>query len=557
MALQKKDREFRLPKISYLDFKTIEMDRVLTGLFERLEHGGYPSVFRDKRELTVDKFVDDILDASDKFLGFTQHRDMVERWVETHLMDIVNRGKKNAAVAGPRPLHGYTYRFRNPKHSRDYGAAQHLYQMLYHARNRSGHNAIEHLKGFFFDGFDKLTRELNDKALTDIETATLLHFLSQRKDTADTKSGGDRFAPVCIGSADLMAEDIQRLLFYKRHMPRSVMVEYLKVLLTFHLALYHLRLLKLLPAWQKLEGANSLCAESACPMKPRAQREPQGDCPYKLGLFVDLSGSAESSTAALAERSADGYFRRIPTFIRAYFMAKKLDEFGEFLLSRGKLIRTISKPITVGEVFTLQGEPFREEREKYFNGRLRELVDSLRDDENGLDDRTQQLLTLGLSDFETYIEILVTLRGDFHRDFVIKSFDATMLKNKPGALLAQPRASKSSRRFTLESRLLEVLLQIVVLRPGGDQGYFTGEMRIDDLLSLLRERYGLYIDQLPPGEGFSAPTIDERKALRSNVQAFTGRLREIGFYRDLSDAYVTQTVVPRYTIAERNEGARA
>ena len=40
MALQKKDREFRLPKISYLDFKYIEMDRVLTGLFERLEHNG-------------------------------------------------------------------------------------------------------------------------------------------------------------------------------------------------------------------------------------------------------------------------------------------------------------------------------------------------------------------------------------------------------------------------------------------------------------------------------------------------------------------------------------
>jgi hypothetical protein len=96
MALQKKDREFRLPKISYLDFKTIEMDRVLTGLFERLEHGGYPSVFRDKRELTVDKFVDDILEASHKFIGFAQHREIVERWVETHLMDIVNRGKKNA-----------------------------------------------------------------------------------------------------------------------------------------------------------------------------------------------------------------------------------------------------------------------------------------------------------------------------------------------------------------------------------------------------------------------------------------------------------------------------
>lgn len=557
MALQKKDREFRLPKISYLDFKTIEMDRVLTGLFERLEHGGYPSVFRDKRELTVDKFVDDILDASDKFLGFTQHRDMVERWVETHLMDIVNRGKKNAAVAGPRPLHGYTYRFRNPKHSRDYGAAQHLYQMLHHARHLAGHKAIEHLKGFFFDGFDKLTRELNDKALTDIETATLLHFLSQRKDTADTRAGGDRFAPVCIGSADMMAEDIQRLLFYKPFMPRSVMVEYLKVLLSFHLALYHLRLLKLLPAWQKLEGANSLCAESACPMRPREQREPQGDCPYKLGLFVDLSGSSESSTAALAERSADGYYRRIPSFVRAYFVAKKLDEFSEHLVRRGKLIRPLNSVLSVGELYGLQGATFAEERDKFFGERLAGLLESLSEGDAGLDAEVEAITKMGLSDFETYIETLVALRGTFHRKYIIESLDTTMLKNKSGALLAQTRARNAPRRFVLESRLLEVLLQIAVLRPGGDRGYFTGEMRIDDLLSFLRERYGLYIDQLPLDEGFSAPTIDERKALRSNVQAFTGRLREIGFYRDLSDAYVTQTVVPRYTIAERNEGARA
>lgn len=557
MALQKKDREFRLPKISYLDFKTIEMDRVLTGLFERLEHGGYPSVFRDKRELTVDKFVDDILEASEKFLGFKQHRDMVERWVETHLMDIVNRGKKNAAVAGPRPLHGYTYRFRNPKHSRDYGAAQHLYQMLHHARHLSGHKAIEHLKSFFFDGFDKVTRELNDKALTDIETATLLHFLSQRKDTADTKTGGDRFAPVCIGSADLMAEDVQRLLFYKPFMPRSVMVEYLKVLLSFHLALYHLRLLKLLPAWQKLGGANSLCAESTCPMKPREQREPQGDCPYKLGLFVDLSGSSETPTAALAARSADGYFRRIPNFVRAYFVAKKLDEFSEHLHRRGKVIRQLGTVVSVGELYALQGEPFAEERDKFFGERLAGLLESLSDGDAGLDAEVDAITKMGLSDFETYIEILVSIRGAFHRKYIIDSLDATMLKNKTGALLAQTRARNAPRRFALESRLLEVLLQIAVLRPGGDKGYFTGEMRIDDLLSFLRERYGIYIDQLPPGEGFASPTIDERKALRSNVQAFTGRLREIGFYRDLSDAYVTQTVVPRYTIAEREEGARA
>jgi len=283
----------------------------------------------------------------------------------------------------------------------------------------------------------------------------------------------------------------------------------------------------------------------ACPVRPREQREPLGDCPYKLGLFIDLSGSADSATAALAARSADGYYRRIPSFVRAYFVAKKLDEFSEHLLRRGKLIRPVSSVFSVGELYGLQGEPFAEERDKFFGERLAGLLESLSEEEAGLDAEVEAITKMGLSDFETYIEILVALRGAFHRKYIIESLDATMLKNKPGALLAQARARHAPRRFALESRLMEVLLQIAVLRPGGDQGYFTGEMRIDDLLSFLRERYGLYIDQLPPGEGFAIPNIDERKALRSNVQAFTGRLREIGFYRDLSDAYVTQTVVPR------------
>ncbi len=194
------------------------------------------------------------------------------RWVETHLMDIVNRGKRNPVVAGPRPLHGYTYRFRNPKHSRDYGAAQQLYQMLHHARHRAGHNAIEHLKSFFFDGFNESPANSTTETLTDIETATLLHFLSQRKDTANTKESGDRFPPMCIGSADLLAEDMQRLLFYRAFMPRAVMVEYLKLLLSFHLALYHLRLLKLVPAWQNAARRPTRCVRRRPVRCGRARR---------------------------------------------------------------------------------------------------------------------------------------------------------------------------------------------------------------------------------------------------------------------------------------------
>jgi hypothetical protein len=44
--------------------------------------------------------------------------------------------------------------------------------------------------------------------------------------------------------------------------------------------------------------------------------------------------------------------------------------------------------------------------------------------------------------------------------------------------------------------------------------------------------------------------------LRDNRAAFIARLREIGFYSDLSDAYLTQTITPRYII-EAASGAGA
>ena len=121
-----------------------------------------------------------------------------------------------------------------------------------------------------------------------------------------------------------------------------------------------------------------------------------------------------------------------------------------------------------------------------------------------------------------------------------------LLKNRPGALVAQPK--RAARRFILDGRLLEVLLQIAVLQKDAASVYRTTEILVDDLLTFLRQRYGLYIDRLPAGDGFGAPSIEDRQALRENVAAFKLRLREVGYYRDLSDAYVTQTIVPRYRI---------
>ena len=556
MSLSKRDREFRLPKISYLDFKQLEMDRVLTAFFARLAHNGYPSRLRRKVELSVESFVEEFLEHPEWFTGFKDHPDVVARWVETHLLDVVNRGKANQAVAAPRPLHGFTYRFRNPKHSRDYGAAQHLYEMLYGTRNGAGQKAIEHLNHFFFQGHDKVTGKADAAAVLDVETQALLRLLDQVEDAPDTKSGRDSFAPLCVGAADLLAEDIQRLLFYQRFIPRSVMVDYLKVLIAFHLGLYHLRLLKLLPALVRRKGADPTCSTSACPMNPKSPDNPFGDCPYRVGMVIDVAGQPGTPMAALAERSADTHYRRIPTFLRAYFATKKLDEFATDLVRRGKLTKPPSGDFSVGEVLQLLDAPLKAEREKFFGQRVSSLVEETSGAKDAeLDPEVKAVTEMGLSEFDAYIEMIVALRGPFHRKYLTQCIDSLLLKNRPGAFIAQGRTKDAPRRFVLDSRLLEVLLQLAVLKPGGAAGFHTGELRVDELLVFLRERYGIFIDQLPRGDGFATTSIEDRRALRDNVRSFTGRLREVGFYRDLSDAYVTQTITPRYRIAADDTAA--
>ena len=125
MALKSRDKLFRLPKISLLDFKVLEMDRVLTMLFARIHHKGEDSRLF-KKDTTVDTFEAHFLSQPNRFKDFGKYPDITRGWLQTHLLDLVNRGKAGKeAVAAPRPLHGYTYRFRNPNHCRDYGTAQH------------------------------------------------------------------------------------------------------------------------------------------------------------------------------------------------------------------------------------------------------------------------------------------------------------------------------------------------------------------------------------------------------------------------------------------------
>ncbi|MAU22286.1 MAG: hypothetical protein CMH13_17470 [Martelella sp.] len=536
MSIKGRDKEFRTPKTTYVDFKHIEMDRVLTMLFPRLKYDGYASR-RPPRgsDLTVEEFMEDFLEHPEWFAGFDRFPQVVHRWIETDLMDVVNRGKANQAVAAPRPLHGNTYKFRNAKHTRDYGAAEQIYWMLFYARKGKGQAARDALKRFFFPGIDLVTDRYDPNASVDVETQAILRLDHQvTQDMKDSKEPS-RFQPLCIGQADIMADDLLRLLAYEPYIPRSVLVDYLKTLMAFHLALYHLKLLQILPKLVKQRSDNAL--ESS---------------PDPVSLVVDMGDVNNPHMAELARKSADRLYRQIPAFVQANFVVKKLDEMAEYLGKKtGKLATPGGGVFTVGDLVSLLKPEHDAERQAYFKFRLASLIEESTSGNEDVDPEIREVTGMGLGEFESFIEILMAYRGKYHRQYITECLDSLLLKNKENGLLAQSRTKGSPRRFVLGSKLLEVLLQVAVLTQDGGR-FVTREVRIEELLAFLRNRYGLHIDRLPIGAQANSSILD-RRALRLNLEAFKRRLREIGFYEDLSDAYVTQKVSPRYAI-ERTDG---
>ncbi|SDJ28057.1 hypothetical protein SAMN05192558_11463 [Actinokineospora alba] len=542
MALTSGHGSFDHPGLTHVDYKSLDMDRVLTAFLARLWHRGLPSRLSRAGDLDLSVFVDRVLEHPEVFRGFDQ--ETTTRWTSTHLLDMVSRGRAGEAVAGTRPLHGLAYRFRNSRKSRPYGADEQLYEMLTFADT----GALQELVGFFFSDVDRATGQITAGPDTDVETQALLHLVTKAygevEDRADESKPRKPHPPLCKESALLLAEDVMKLLYHRRHMPRTVLVDYLKVLFAFHLAIYHLRLIKLLPKAVVTGSMDPTCAEGH--LQARNGGGTAYLCPNRVQLFVDVEGTPDTAAAVLAEHSVETWYRRIPAFVQATYTVKKLDEFAEHLVhKRNKLSYQPGRSFfTVAELLSLLGKSHKSARDSFFDAKLNSVMDQ----QDELPAEIRQIVDLKLDPLTEYVETLMYFKGHSRRGYIVECLDSLMLKNRPGALVAQPRGSGERRRFVLDARLLEVLLQVSLLRPGPDGNWRTDPMRVDDFLALLRNRYGLHIDRLPAGDGFAGAQLDDQVALRANSAAFLQRLREIGYYQDMSDAYLTQTITPRYAI---------
>lgn len=538
MKIRQQDQEFRNPKVFYPDPKNVDLDRVLVNLFMLLRCDGQRAGTRGRPGRQIESVEHHATQLAEMpgVTGFKEHPEIAKAWLESDIFDLVNRGGVREAVASLRPLHLDAHKIRVAKHCRDYNHADAIYAMLDHGERQ----ALLDLKAYLDRGRDPRSSHPDSRAHVDLDTLTVIKLVEGLPDLHKSGEKLTASPPVCRGQARILSDDVQRLLAYENAVPRPVMVDYLKAVMGLHLGLYILRVGRQLAGWIKDKEVSKACRE--CPVWGTSD-EPFKECPYGVALTVDMGDGYRSRMAQLAQASAAEEYGRLADFVRAIFTMNQL-------LRYAREDRRLGIPEEPMEVMRLLGDP-PADFDAQFKVRLNMLRSENQDDDEVLAPEVEAILSAGLTPFETFIEVVTHVRQKHHTGYLTQNIDKLFQKNTDWSVLAQGRSKVNPRRWHLGGRLLEVLVQLAVLHSeetGSGRRFYSEDLLIDDFLPWIERRYGFVIGPSVTDPGRRPVTLDEHRAYRDNVKALKDRLREIGFYDDVSDAFNAQRIRPRYPI---------
>jgi hypothetical protein len=328
---------------------------------------------------------------------------------------------------------------------------------------------------------------------------------------------------LCPAQKQLIVNDTARLLVYKDSIPRRELIQYLIMLLSFHTALYCSKTFSMVNS--VVETKKIRCGR--CKGIKADSLADLCQCEHHPDIFVDLTDGQNETCEELAKANVARHYAVMYRYFRSHYKLAKLDEFAHTF------------PGYSGGLDELVKSMGHKDLDAFFRVKLSDVTTVEEGEEQ--DPEIKAILDLKLPPFEAYVDILTQktfkTRMRNHRALMASLCGL----NRDDGFLHGGRGQK--RKYILGNQLLELLVQLAVVDARHGK-FYTKPITITDFVKWLRDRYGIYTDTTKD----ASDSPDVARALEANYSALKDRLRQLGFFTDLSDASISQVIRPRFPI---------
>ena len=347
---------------------------------------------------------------------------------------------------------------------------------------------------------------------------------------------------------------------YAPLMPPRALTSHLKALIAFNLFIYTIKLMNALPALVQSGG------ELPAAMRPNSV---QASPPL---LYCDFTQRSGQRSHEMAVASVQRDLAQVGPFIYAVLYTRQLEDYLRDL-DGSKSERIVEEvygdlpdgPALVAAMLRVYAEShYRSEIEASARRTRRDIVGYTGDSKkvgsatdgpiNDLDE-IEYLETGASSSLERVVRLLMDAQSSRLNSQIANWFASVGAISKPYGMLRGVVGGRGRLqwRYQPTNDLLATLVMVasVDTPEWDDADPRPRPIRLRDFLAWLERQFGILVDR--PPEPFNG--AEYQAAAQDNLRAMLGRLRQMGIFRDLSDDFTVQRLIPPYSEAADGQPA--
>ena len=548
VELPKSSKGVVFPQLFTAEMNNFDVEELLPSLFFLIVARGRRKYGRKNDPKQIREFVKKMADSAavEGFEGPDGER-LLERWLRTSVLRVsaVGKSRSGEQIEHLLPLTLLTYKAGFPLQTSrlrkvDIFLYETLLQVLREAEVEAPRVALDGLfrkalgQGVRIGPPPELDGFYDGESRVDVNTFASLCFLEGLAPTpCDSKEKlPDRRAALPRQAERIGRDLIMYVMAYMGQLPQLALTRSLMALIDFQLFVYTMKL---------AAAVNELVATAEIPDGMRLDRNASPP-----EIYVDFTRERGGLSDDLAKACVERDLEALVTFYDNVVLLRTIDRFVEGQAQINDRLRALEAdpPEYLRSLVRLRDDGFVQQRAMAEIDLIRSLnVDADGDAADASAAIREYFEQLMRDHASTPLDKVVALLADRHRQnslgAFVKWFWSVGGFRKDYGLVTGNASGARLGRYAMSDDLLGALVQLAFAQDLGnrlDRVALRPRLSLRDFLAWLEERFGVVVARPPAGSDGAS----NRAAAKENLEALKRRLRQMGFYEDLSDDFTAQ-----------------